>query len=241
MTARASSTIRGGIIAAGQGTRLRADGYRMSKPMVPIGGRPLIALTLDRFRAAGIRRLTVIINETSADCGEWLGVHTADFDLDLVVQTTPSSYASFQIVAARLAGEPAVMTTTDAVMPAGDFCSFVQAADHLPPDVVALGLTDHVDDEKPLWATLDATGRIRQLGGGQGTHVTAGVYWLPAQRRPEAPHGFARLRDYLGWLVSEHPPVSGIVLPRVFDIDRARDIASVEAELGLKHAIREDA
>jgi len=42
------------------------------------------------------------------------------------------------------------------------------------------------------------------------------------------------LRDYLGWLVAEHPPVRGIVLPRVFDIDRARDIAAAEAaEFGL--------
>jgi NDP-sugar pyrophosphorylase family protein len=47
------STIQGGIIAAGHGTRLRADGYRVSKPMVPVAGRPLIDLTLERFRAAG--------------------------------------------------------------------------------------------------------------------------------------------------------------------------------------------
>src|SRR6476646_5825139 len=99
MTGPAFSTIRGGIIAAGQGTRLRADGYPMSKPMVPVGGRPLIALTLDRFRAAGIRQVTIIINETSTDCGEWLRDHARDFALDLVVRTTPSSYASFQIVA----------------------------------------------------------------------------------------------------------------------------------------------
>ena len=40
--------------------------------------------------------------------------------------------------------------------------------------------------------------------------------------------GFARLRDYLGWLVAEPEPVYGIVLPRVFDIDRARDIVAAE-------------
>ena len=37
-----------------------------------------------------------------------------------------------------------------------------------------------------------------------------------------------RLRDYLGWLVAEGRPVYGVVLPRVFDIDRARDIAAAE-------------
>jgi NDP-sugar pyrophosphorylase family protein len=221
--------IRGGIIAAGQGTRLRADGYRVSKPMVPVAGRPLIDLTLDRFRVAGIRRLTIIINDTSDDCRQWLHEHAGDLDLDLIVRTTTSSYASFQAVASRLAGAPAVITTVDSVMPAGDFCGFVETAADVAGSAVALGLTDHVDDENPLWASLDADGRIRQLGGRQGTHVTAGLYWLPVQRPAEPTAGFARLRDYLGWLVAEHQPVCGIVLPRVFDIDRARDVAAAEA------------
>src|ERR1700741_5035731 len=105
------SIVRGGIISAGHGMRLRADGYRVSKPMVPVAGRPLIQLTLDRFRAAGILRVSVIINEASEDCRAWLGENADDFDLDLIVRTTPSSYASFLTVADRLHGAPAVITT----------------------------------------------------------------------------------------------------------------------------------
>jgi NDP-sugar pyrophosphorylase family protein len=233
------SIIQGGIIAAGHGTRLRADGYRVSKPMVPVAGRPLIDLTLDRFRAAGIRRLTIILNDSSDDCRQRLLDYAGDFDLDMIVRTTPSSYASFQIVASRLVGAPAVITTVDAVMPVKDFCAFVQSAADLSDNAVALGLTDHVDDENPLWATLDGTdGRIRRLGGTHGTHVTAGLYWLPAQRPTEPTTSFARLRDYLGWLVAERQPVRGIVLPYVFDIDRARDIAAAEAaEFEREHGI----
>src|SRR5258706_13709642 len=99
-----SSIIQGGIIAAGHGSRLWADGYRVSKPMVPVAGRPLIDLTLDRFRAAGIRRLTIIINDTSDDCRQWLRDHAGDLDLDLIVRTTPSSDASFRAVVSRLVG-----------------------------------------------------------------------------------------------------------------------------------------
>ena len=100
----------------------------------------------------------------------------------------------------------------------------------LADDAVALGLTDYVDDENPLWATLDGTdGRISRLGGTHGSHVTAGLYWLPARRPAEPTTSFARLRDYLGWLVAEHQPVYGVVLPCVFDIDRASDIAAAEA------------
>jgi hypothetical protein len=54
-----------------------------------------------RCRAVGIRRLTIIINDTSDDCRQWLRDHGGDFDLDMIVRTTPSSYASFQLVVGR--------------------------------------------------------------------------------------------------------------------------------------------
>ena len=162
--AQDSFVLRGGIIAAGHGTRLRADGYRVSKPMTPVDGRPLIGHALDRFRAAGVRQATVIINDSSDDCRHWLSEHGRDLDLDLIVRTTPSSYASFEIVAARLAGAPALITTVDAIMPAGAFQHFVSLAASLPEDAVVLGLTDHVDDDNPLWATLNEE-RARSSAG----------------------------------------------------------------------------
>jgi NDP-sugar pyrophosphorylase family protein len=228
-----SLALRGGVIAAGLGTRLRADGYRVSKPMTPVGGQPLIGHALDRFRAVGVRKTTVIVNEGSEDCRQWLHDHAQDFDLDLIVRTTPSSYASFELVASRLAGAPAIITTVDAVMPVDAFQRFVESAAHLPNDAFVLGLTDHVDDENPLWATLDDDGRIRRLGGDRGNYVTAGVYWLPARRGAEPTMGFDRLRDYLQWLVDGGRPVYGIVLPLVFDIDRAHDVQAAE-QAGLR-------
>jgi NDP-sugar pyrophosphorylase family protein len=225
----AHPALRGGIIAAGEGSRLRADGYRGSKPMVPVWGRPLIEHALDRFRSVGIRRLTITINETSDDCRQWLENHAGDFDLDVIIRTTPSSYATFQLVAGRLANAPAVITTVDTVMPADDFQIFVKSAYGFTDDAVVLGVSDHVDDDNPLWVTLDpSNGRIRQIGGTDGTHVTAGLYWLPAQRPSGPAKDFARLRDYLGWLVSEDQPVYGVSLPCVFDIDRARDVMAAE-------------
>jgi len=204
--------------------------------MAPVAGRPLIDHTLDRFRAVGIRRLTIIINDASDDCRQWLRDYGGDFDLDIIVRTTPSSYASFRLVVDRLASAPAVITTIDAIMPVSDFRNFLRSAAAVGKESVVLGLTDHVDDENPLWATLSAAdGRILQLGGNDGSHATAGLYWLPAERPAAPPTRFARLRDYLGWLVAEHPPVYGVTLPRVFDIDRARDIVAAEsAGLGLE-------
>jgi NDP-sugar pyrophosphorylase family protein len=230
--AHESLALRGGIIAAGHGTRLRADGYRVSKPMTPVAGQPLIGHALDRFRAVGIHQATIIINEGSDDCRHWLSEHARDLDLDLIVRTTPSSYASFQVVAARLVGAPALITTVDAMMPEGALQHFVNSAARLPSGAVLLGLTGHVDDENPLWASLNEEGRVLLLGGDQGSHVTAGLYWLPADRGPQPKASFERLRDYLKWLVDQGRPVYGVVLPLVFDIDRAHDVQAAEqAEL----------
>ena len=223
-----SLVLRGGVIAAGHGTRLRADGYRVSKPMTLVGGRPLIGHTLGPFRAIGVHQATVIINEESDDCRRWLADYHESLDLDVIVRTTSSSYASFELVAARLASAPAVITTVDALMPVDAFQHFVESAASFPNDAVVLGLTAHVDDENPLWATLDEDGRIRRLGGERGSHVTAGLYWLPAQRLAPRGAAFARLRDYLKWLVEERRPVYGVVLPLVFDIDRAHDVEAAE-------------
>ncbi len=229
MTAAPQSlALRGGVIAAGHGTRLKADGYRVSKPMIPVSGRPLIGHALDRFRAVGVRQATVLINEGSDDCRRWLSDHGDGLDLDVIVRTTPSSYASFELVAARLTGARAVITTVDAIMALDAFHHFVGSAARFPNDAIVLGLTDHVDDENPLWATLNEDGRVLRLGGDQGSHVTAGLYWLPAHRVAAPPTGFGRLRDYLTWLVDEGRPVYGVALPLVFDIDRARDVAAAE-------------
>jgi NDP-sugar pyrophosphorylase family protein len=206
---------------------LRAAGWRVSKPLVPVSGRPLIAHALDRLRASGIGKISVIINEESADCRQWLDANAGD--LDLIVRTTPSSYVSFQLVADRLVGAPSVITTVDSIMPVESFRRFMADAAAFPEGAFVLGLSDHVDDEKPLWATLDATdGRIRKLGDSNAGLVTAGLYVLPARRPVEPVAGFARLRDYLGWLVASGHPVYGIVLAQVFDIDRAHDIAAAE-------------
>jgi len=227
MTVSDSSSLRCGVIAAGHGERLKADGRRSSKAMTLVCGRPLIDHALERFRAIGAHDVTIIVNEESDDCLRWIDCNARDLDLDVIVRTTPSSYASFDIVAGRLAGRPALITTVDSILPVEDFRLFVRSAAALPSHAVVLAVTAHVDDEKPLWATLDRQGRIRALGAASGDCVTAGFYWLPAVRPLALQAGFGRLRDYLKWL-SERAPIYGVSLPLVFDVDRACDVEAAE-------------
>ncbi len=72
------------------------------------------------------------------------------------------------------------------------------------------------------------TAAFASSAASHGSHVTAGIYWLPAQRVAERSGRFERLRDYLKWVVDEGRPVYGVVLPLVFDIDRAHDVEAAE-------------
>src|SRR4030095_11923124 len=84
-------------------------------------------------------------------------------------------------------------------------------------------------DEKPLWASVDAAGRLTRLGEGAGPLATAGLYLLTGDgRAARPPGGRGRLRDYLQWLVTR-APLYGEVVERVVDVDRPEDVALAEA------------
>lgn len=53
------------ILMAGAGSRLRAGGKSFPKPLLPIGGRPLIAYTFDALHQVGIGTLHVIVGYES--------------------------------------------------------------------------------------------------------------------------------------------------------------------------------
>lgn len=222
--------LTGGIIAAGEGSRLREDGWLMPKPLVPVGGVPLLESVIANFMAAGISPLTVIVNEREGDCVTWAHRRFPGLDLRFIVKTTASSLESFSRVAATDAAGPMLISTVDAWCVPADFTSFVRRACARPPEATVLAVTPLVADENPLWATLDATGRVVELGGTAGEVVTAGMYLVPeVVRRRTVPPGLGRLREFLAWLVATGESVYGEIIDRVVDVDRAADVALAEA------------
>src|SRR5690349_13001218 len=119
--------MKGGIIAAGEGSRLRAAGYAMPKALVPVGGVPLIEAVIRNFRAAGIDSLVVIVNEASRACEDFVRRRFPALDVEFIVKTTASSLESFLVVSGRLGAGAALVSTVDAWCRPADFARFVEA------------------------------------------------------------------------------------------------------------------
>lgn len=222
--------VRGGIIAAGDGRRLRDAGFTVPKPLVPVAGVPLIASVIGNFVAAGIRDLVIIVNEQEHDCVAWVRRRFPDLRIDFIVKTTRSSLESFREVTAHLGPGRALVSTVDAWCHPDAFVRFVAAATSHPVTSSVLAITSFVDDEKPLWVQSHADGRISEIGGADGDAVTAGIYLLSERaRRLAAAADLPRLRDFLASLVGEGEPLYGEMIDTVVDVDRPADIVTAEA------------
>ena len=225
--------VRGGIIAAGEGSRLRRDGFTAPKPLVEVAGVPLIGAVLRNFEAAGVTSITVIVNEDERACVDWVRAHRASLDVEFIVKTTASSLESFREVTARGPAGPMLVSTVDAWCAPEDFARFAAAAARRPDEATVLAVTPFVADEKPLWVTLGAGGHVHGMGDPRGALVTAGVYRVSDRaRRIESAPALGRLRDYLGWLLAGGEPMYGEVIETVVDVDRREDVASAEALAG---------
>ncbi|MFQ5988928.1 MAG: NDP-sugar synthase [Candidatus Methylomirabilales bacterium] len=221
--------MKGGIIAAGAGVRLRQAGWTMPKPLVPVAGMPLIEHVIRNFLAAGTSALVIIVNEQARECEDWIRSHFPHLDLEIIVKTTDSSLESFLEVGSRLGSGRALISTVDAWCPEETFVTFVRRAQRFPPDATVLAVTPFVDDERPLWVGLDPSGRVIHLGEDAGDVVTAGMYLVPERvRRMSPPPEVKRLREFLVWLLNLGEPVYGVILPAVVDVDRGEDISLAE-------------
>lgn len=231
-----SARLRAGVIAAGQGARLRASGPL--KPLVDVGGRPLIARVLASIAEAGASDVAIIINDTSTAIRDRMSAERWPFRIQWIVRTTPSSMHSFLLVLETLAGQgndPVLISTVDTLAPPGTFARFVAEARAHDADVT-LALTSLVDDEKPLRVAVDGR-RVTAIGAAAAASplATAGYYFVSprvlgeadAARRDELP----ALRAFLSRLLERGYRIDGATMPGSIDVDRPADVAAAERML----------
>jgi choline kinase len=108
VTVSRSSPLRAVMLAAGTGGRLGARTSALPKPLVPLGGRPLAAYTIEALAAVGVRELVVVVGYRAGQVREALG-DGAGFGIALRYVDNPRyrAGASLSLRAARAAVEAA--------------------------------------------------------------------------------------------------------------------------------------
>lgn len=222
--------IHAGIIAAGLGERLKETG--VPKPLVPVGGRPLVHWTVSALASAGAGSITMLLNTRGREVRASLEAAFPRLEWRFLEWDSPSSFASFRRVSQELAAraDRFVVSTVDALMRPADVAAFTRRTLAAEGDA-ALAVTPFVEDEKPLWADLDASGRVRAIGedARERRWATCGLYGLSAScARASAGRDHERLRDYWTELVRSGARVDAVVFDKTIDVDRPEDLRSAE-------------
>lgn len=94
--------MKGLILAAGRGTRLRPLTHTRPKPVIRVAGRPIIHYALDNLREAGIEEIGVVVSpETEKDIREAL----SGYQVRYILQEEPQGLAHAVAVAREFLGQ----------------------------------------------------------------------------------------------------------------------------------------
>jgi NDP-sugar pyrophosphorylase family protein len=250
---------RAGVIAAGWGERLKHGDHTL-KPLVPVGGLPLVERVLTSLAEVGPAEVVIIVNEASAAVTDHVASKAWPFAIRWIVETTSSSMHSFLRVIETLAAEgdegPFLVSTVDTIAPPGAFRAFAAASRGLPADLVLAVTAAPSDDEKPLLVQLAGPERgqrgvrhpsdpaqgsddLKVMAIGEAARgarlATAGYYSVRSTVLRDAEsarrEGLGALRLFLERLLHRGYRLAAVEVAAGVDVDRPGDIRSAEALL----------
>lgn len=226
--------MKAGIIAAGEGERFREKGCAVPKPLIPVGGIPLIERTLRAFESVGIDEVLFILRGDAQEVAQYLQKCRFHLRWSAEFRTTETSFETFYYLIQGLREGPYLISTVDLVYDPAELKTFLKRAASYSRDALVLGTTRFVHDEKPLWASVDKSQKVVTLGPkAQPTPwVTAGLYWGSEETfstfLTAGPKGFSALREGLSALVEGGVPTYAVPMETVVDIDTPADIRIAE-------------
>lgn len=244
--------MRYAIIAAGEGSRLAAEGVPQPKPLVRVGDECLIDRLIRIFMDNDADEIVVICNDQTAQVSHHLvqlqrdGLQGRPVPLRFVVKSTPSSMHSLYEISPFLSGAPFILTTVDTIFREEEFRDYVAAFRNdnslrltagLPPSTILMGVTSYIDDEKPLYVDVDDDMNITAFRDTPSAlhpspstlkYVSAGIYGLGSDALSVlgrcVARGERRMRNFQRALIAEGLSVKAWPFSKVLDIDHASDI-----------------
>ncbi len=232
--------MKGGIIAAGEGSRFKKAGINIPKPLIKVGDKTLLDWQITTLKSAGVESIAIIVNEQEGD-QVLKYIHSKNYGLPLetIVRSTPSSMHSFLALGPLLADSRAIICTVDTIsigQEMKDFANFFRTQ----PDIeLLLAYTDYVDDEKPLRIAIDQKQIVTALGpdADNSPYVTAGIYGVSPRvfnfEQEVLSLGMHKLRYFLGHLLKNHLISKGYLFNKAIDVDRPSDLEEAQNEVSV--------
>ena len=222
--------MRFGIISAGKGSRLASEGFDRPKPLVPVGGVPMIERLAGVMMRSGADRIAVIVNADNPDTVQFVRELSRELPIDLVVKSTPTPMHSMMELAPYLGADLFCVTTVDTVFSENRFQAMMQEFAQTPYDGL-MGVTPFIDDEKPLYVDVDDDMMIRGFLDEKAScrFVSAGIYALKAPAieilKDCVESGQTRMRYFQRQLLESGLHLKAFDMGQVIDVDHVSDIA----------------
>ncbi len=237
------------IIAAGEGSRLVKEGIDVPKPLVTVNGEHLIDRLLRVFMDNGAEEIVVICNDLTTLVSNHLasiqknGLNGKAIPLKYKVKSTPSSMHSFYEISQWLKDSPFCLTTVDTIFREEDFSQYISAFKSAIEQENLdgmMGVTDFIDDEKPLYVATDEDMKITGFLDNDNSckYISGGIYGLTPKSIDVLvrciERGESRMRNFQRALIKDGCKLKAWSFSKVLDIDHVSDIAKAEQFLTQK-------
>ena len=235
-----------GIIAAGDGNRIRHEGSKLPKPLLDMGGTPMIGRLISLMEAGGASSVNIIVNDAMPEVENYLQNYVPDTKcvLKILSTRTPSSMHSFyELIELMKPADKFIVTTVDTIFRGDVFNSYIEYFKNAPDDVDGvMGITSFVDDETPLYVNVDCnndiisfTDEAPEIKATYKTFISAGIYGLCKTSLPilqkSVTEGVSRMRNFQRQLVESGLKLKAFNFGKVVDIDHLSDIEKANALL----------
>jgi NDP-sugar pyrophosphorylase family protein len=231
--------LSGAILAAGRGQRLRPASGAIPKPLIELGGQPLLLRQIDLLIKTGASPIHVIVNSETRRLMHQRELRLPD-GVEVIVGDTGNSMESLLRLGEHIAPGFFLLMTVDAILYAPDFGNFVTNATKITTNPRlrldgALGVVKWRGDANPLFAEITDDGVITALGQRQAPMVTAGVYLFSTAIFDHAAEartrGLNAMRRFLGMLLEKGARFAALEVPLAIDVDEAADLRAAHEML----------
>ena len=219
-----------GIIAAGEGSRLRADGILLPKPLVTLGDESMIDRLLRIFIDNGATSVSIIINEEMRELMDYWDNRDYSIPFQLITKSTLGSFDSLCSLCPTILSCPFCITTVDTIFDEVEFAEYVRCL----KTTTSSGLfpvTDYVDDDSPLYIKGDLNWKIIEISDQKSDesfrYISGGIYgftrniskYIHVARKI----GINRMRDFQKLLINSGLDIQMYPMKKIFDVDRKSD------------------